>query len=140
MYGIITCGDCRNNRMIDLSSSSTACPYCGKKIDTKIAVIKFSDADQERVRAVFDSMSGFVSEKKERVNDADPLSTLAYTVDHCSDVGKRMDLISEGLTRILGTFTVGDVDGLVPGSGDKYVKSMLENCLIYETEPNRFKA
>lgn len=139
MYGIITCSGCKRNRIIDLSVSSTACPYCGKKVDTKIAAVLFSHADQNVVRDVFDASSGFTAEKKEERTDSDPLSTLAYRVDRCTDVETKMKIIADGLTEIFGSFTVKDVEGLVYKDGKKYVRAMLESCIIHETEYGRYR-
>ena len=139
MYGIITCSGCKRDRMISLSAASTICPYCGKKIDTKTAVVSFSDKDQNIVREVFDRSSGFVIEKKEKKEDKDPLSTLAYKIDHCPDIEVKMKIIANGLTEILGTFTIRDVEELIPKDGKKYVEAMLENCMIYETEYGHYK-
>jgi len=139
MYGIITCSDCKRNRIIDLSVSSTACPYCGNKIDTKIATVSFSNMDQNIVREVFDASSGFTVEKKDKKTDIDPLSTLAYRVDHCPDIETRMKIIADGLTDILGSFTVKDVEGLVYKDGKRYVRAMLEACMIHETEYGHYR-
>ncbi|MFA6803820.1 MAG: hypothetical protein WCR24_04930 [Candidatus Methanomethylophilaceae archaeon] len=139
MYGIITCSGCKRNRIIDLSVSSTACPYCGKKVDTKVAAVLFSDADQNIVRDALDALSGFTAEEKDERTDSDPLSTLAYRVDHCSDVETKMKMIADGLTEIFGSFTVKDVEDLVYKDGKRYVQAMLEACMIYETEYGRYR-
>lgn len=139
MYGIVTCSGCGKDRIINLSDGNTACPYCGRKADTKKLRVKFSDEDQNVVRDEFNYISGFVPEKKKIDETTDPLSTLAYKVEHTSDIGVKMALISEGLTDILGTFTVDDVDELVPGKGEQYVKAMLEACMIYETGYGKYR-
>lgn len=139
MYGIITCTGCRRKRIIDLSNDITKCPYCGAKAETKRMVVAFKDPDQDLVRAAFDSMTGFTFEKKEKGEDKDPLSTLAYKVEHTTDVNAKMELISEELTRIKGTFTVEDVEELVPGKGEQYVKAMLVSCMIYEVGYGKYK-
>lgn len=139
MYGIITCTGCRRKRIIDLSTDVSTCPYCGKKAETKKAVIVYKDSDQSLVRAALDSMSGYVPEEKEKGEDKDPLSTLAYKVEHKSDMMSKMELICEGLTEIKGTFTVEDVEEIVPGKGEQFVKAMLSSCMIYEVGYGRYK-
>jgi DNA-directed RNA polymerase subunit RPC12/RpoP len=140
MYGIITCSGCGKNRIIDLSDDVTACPYCNTKCETKNSVVLFSDFDQSTVRKMFESMTGFSGiEDKKDVGGIDPLSTLAYKVEHTPDIGEKMNLISTGLTDILGSFTVDDVDELVPGKGKQYVGAMLNACMIYETEYGRYR-
>lgn len=140
MFGIIICGGCLKKRIIDLSDDVTACPYCGTKAVTKTSRILFKDNDQSAVRSALDEMTGFVSPKKKMDESIDPLSSLAYKVEHASDIGEKMMLISEGLTRIKGTFTIDDVEELVPKKGEQYVKAMLDSCMIYEVGYGRYKA
>ena len=52
MFAIVTCPECRNDRMIDLSSGTTSCPFCGKRFDTDRLNVKFKHADQNVVRDV----------------------------------------------------------------------------------------
>ena len=77
MYAIIGCSGCGRKRIIDLGTDATTCPYCGKKALTKNAAVIYQNEDQELVRAAFDSVTGFVTPKKEKGEDKDPLSTLA---------------------------------------------------------------
>ena len=69
----------------------------------------------------------------------DPMSTLAYKVEHTSDINGKMELIAEGLTRIKGTFTLEDVEELVPGKGEQYLKLMLTTCTAYEVGYGKYK-
>lgn len=141
MYGIIGCSGCHRKRIIDLDTDVTKCPYCGEKMITKDAAIYYSNGDQNIVRAALESMSGFdMPERKRAKSETDPLSSLAYKVEHTSDVWAKIELIASGLTEIKGTFTVDDVDELVPGKGEQYVKAMLESCTIYEVGYGKYKA
>ena len=139
MFAIIGCSECRRKRIIDLSSDVTKCPYCGKTARTKDAAIYYQSFDQDEVRAAFDRLTGFVEPAKEKGEDRDPMSTLAYKVEHTSDVHQKMELIAEELTRIKGTFTVEDVEELVPGKGEQYVKLMLTTCTAYEVGYGKYK-
>ena len=139
MFAIIGCSGCGRKRIIDLDDDKTACPYCGKKVPTKNTAIIFKSDDQSEVRAAFDSVTGFVPPKKEKGEDKDPLSTLAYKVEHTSDINEKMLLIANELTRIKGTFTLEDVEELVPGKGEKYVKMMLTTCTAYEVGYGRYR-
>ena len=105
----------------------------------KNASIIFQSPDQNEVRDRFDRLTGFVKQEKEKGEDRDPLSTLAYKAEHTSDIDKKMVLIAEELTRIKGTFTVDDVEELVPGKGEQYVKRMLVTCTAYEVGYGRYK-
>ena len=139
MFAIIGCTGCGRKRIIDLSDEYTVCPYCGRKARTKDMAIVFRSHDQAEVRAAFDSVTGFVTPKKEKKDDRDPLSTLAYRVEHTSDINIKMELIATELTRIKGTFTLEDVEGLVPGKGEQYLKMMLTTCTAYEVGYGRYK-
>ena len=139
MFGIIGCSGCGRKRIIDLSTESTVCPYCGKKAVTDRMAVLFQSNDQNEVRRVFDSHTGFVMPEKVKGEDKDPMSTLAYKVEHTSDVNEKMTLIAEELTRIKGTFTVEDVEELVPGKGEQYLKLMLTTCTAYEVGYGKYK-
>lgn len=125
--------------MVDLEDSKTVCPHCGRSSNTKDRKILYQDEDQGMVRAVFSSMTGFVPEEKVRTHDSDPMSTLAFKVDHISDVGLKLNAICDGLTEIKGDFTVEDVEEVAPGKGEKYVKIMLDECMIYEVSLGKYR-
>lgn len=139
MFGIVTCIECKKKRIIDLSTDYTTCPYCNHRAPTKNIAVIFQSHDQNEVRAAFDSLTGFVMPEKKKTADSDPMSTLAYKVEHTSDVHQKMELIAEELTRIKGTFTVEDVEELVPGKGEQYVKLMLTTCTAYEVGYGKYK-
>ena len=139
MFAVIGCSECRRKRIIDLSTDVTKCPYCGNSAKTENLAVYFQSYDQNEVRAKFDMMTGFVEPAKEKGEDKDPMSTLAYKVEHTSDVNQKMELIAEELTRIKGTFTVEDVEELVPGKGEQYVKLMLTTCTAYEVGYGKYK-
>ena len=139
MFAIVGCSECRRKRIIDLSTDRTKCPYCGQSAKTENLAVYFQSHDQNEVRARFDRMTGFVEPEKEKGEDKDPMSTLAYKVEHTSDVNQKMELIAEELTRIKGTFTVEDVEELVPGKGEQYVKLMLTTCTAYEVGYGKYK-
>ena len=135
MFAIVTCPECRNNRMIDLSSGNTSCPYCGKRFDTDRLQIKFKHPDQNVVRDVL-----FGSKAVPTSKDSDnPMKGLAYKVSHAGDPGMKMSYIADGLSEIYGEFTVDMIDELVPGKGEKYAEAMLEACMIYEVGYGRFR-
>ena len=139
MFAVIGCPECRRKRIIDLSADVTKCPYCGTRSITKNAAVYFQSDDQSEARDALDRMTGFAAPEKERGEDKDPMSTLAYKVEHTSDVHQKMELIAEELTRIKGTFTVEDVDELVPGKGEQYVKLMLTTCTAYEVGYGKYR-
>ena len=139
MYGIIACSNCQRKRIIDLYDGATKCPYCGQKANTKDAAILYRNEDQDVVRNVLDASTGFVAEERHIDENIDPMSTLEYKVEHTSDTVEKMRLIAEGLTRIKGSFTEDDVEALVPGKGQRFVKAMLDECMIYEVRYGVYK-
>ena len=135
MFGIVSCPGCHKDRMIDLSSGTTSCPFCGKRYDTDRLQVKFKHPDQNVVR---DVMTG--SEDVPTSEDADnPMKGLAYQVSHTNDPGMKMVVIADGLDRIYGEFTVDMIDELVPGKGERFAEAMLESCMIYEIGYGQFR-
>lgn len=135
MFAIVTCPECRNDRMIDLSSGSTSCPFCGKRFDTDRLNIKFKHPDQNVVRDVL-----FGNKDVPTTDDSgNPMKGLSYKVSHASDPGMKMVYIADGLSEIYGEFTVDMIDELVPGKGEKFAEAMLDACMIYEVGYGRFR-
>ena len=138
MFAIITCS-CGKKRIIDLSDKVTKCPWCGKEKKTADAAIVYKSYDQKEVRERFDAITGFIPQEKKMDENIDPMSTLAYKVEHTSDINRKMELIAEELTRIKGTFTLEDVEELGPGKGEQYLKLMLTTCTAYEVGYGKYK-
>jgi len=125
MYAIVSCPGCHRRRIIDLRDETAACPYCSRRSNTKDLRILFKDADQSVVRNALASTDGTFEPRTERsIEEIDPMSSLEYKVENTSDLFEKMGVIAEGLTRIKGSFTVEDVDALVPGKGEKFVKAL----------------
>ena len=139
MFAIIGCSECGKKRIVDLSDKYSKCPYCGKKVRNDDMAVIYQSADQAEVRAAFDAVTGFIKPDKEEKDDKDPLSTLAYKVEHTTDINRKMELIATELTRIKGTFTLEDVEELVPGKGEQYLKMMLTTCTAYEVGYGKYK-
>ena len=139
MFAIIGCSECGKKRIVDLSDKYSKCPYCGKKVKNDDMAVIYQSADQAEVRAAFDAVTGFIKPDKEEKDDKDPLSTLAYKVEHTTDINRKMELIAAELTRIKGTFTLEDVEELVPGKGEQYLKMMLTTCTAYEVGYGKYK-
>lgn len=141
MFAIIACSGCLRKRIIDLYDDTTTCPYCGQKAITKKVAIIYQNEDQSIVRSALAASEGVFDIERRKVDgNIDPMSTLEYKVENTTDVYEKMQVIAEGLTRIKGSFTVEDVDALVPGKGEKYVKAMLTECMIHEIKYGLYKA
>ncbi|MCL1811483.1 MAG: hypothetical protein FWG41_04640 [Methanomassiliicoccaceae archaeon] len=141
-YAVVSCRKCKRDRMIDRSSSSSACPYCGTTAEHRGLAILFEHKDQNVVRGVLTQQHPFgAPEKKKRQGvDPDPLSTLVYRYENCTEPRKRIVLLSKGLTEICGTFTLEDVEKVDEKNAEKLLSTMLELCLVYEVEYGRYSA
>ena len=140
-YAIISCGNCKQRRIIDRSSVSSKCPRCGTQVEHKGLRVIFENNDQSTVREVLTRMSGtHVPEKKKPDVDKDPLSTLIYKYENCSGLEEKMALLSKGLTDIYGTFSVEDIKKVDEKNASKLLNAMLEQCYIHEVKYGRYCA
>ena len=140
MYAAVACRHCKKYRIIDRSSLSSKCPFCGENCEHSSLQILFEDRDQTVVRNAIASMTGFVPETKTRTSDADPFSTLVHKYEKCSEMDEKMRILSEGLTGILGTFTLEDIEAVDPKNAKQLLRAMLELCLIHEVRYGVYKA
>ena len=138
MYAIVLCNKCKNRRIIDRSSLSSNCPYCDKSEDHSSLKILFEDRDQRKVRDVLGEITFATEPSPKKTHDADPFSTLVHRYEKCTDTEGRMTILSDGLTKIFGTFTLEDVESVDPRYGKQMLKAMLENCLVHEVRPGRY--
>ncbi|MCL1978582.1 MAG: hypothetical protein FWG60_00250 [Methanomassiliicoccaceae archaeon] len=140
-YAVISCRKCRRQRVIDRSAASSVCPYCSTAAEHKGLAVKFEHRDQKVVRDALTRLHPVdAPEKKKREVDSDPLSTLVYRYENCTDPQKRMELISKGLTELCGTFTLEDVERIDEKNAEKLLSAMLELCFVYEVEYGRYRA
>jgi len=140
-YAIISCGKCKFRRMIDRSSASSKCPHCGTQVEHKGLRVIFENKDQSTVREALTRMSpSRLPETKKSSVDHDPLSTLIYKYENCTDLQKKMDLVSKGLTEICGTFSLEDIEKIDEKNAEKLLSAMLENCYVHEVKYGRYRA
>jgi len=141
MYAVAMCPNCRKDRIIQLETGSTACPYCGCRTKTKEIVIRYRNEDISIVRSVFAQATGFTApaEKKGeyKKTDPDPMSTLEYNYGKAKGVDKLICL-AEGLTDIKGTFTVDDVERFEPGKGEEIIRKMINALMVIENRPAEY--
>lgn len=142
MYGIVHCFSCSRPRIADLDSRDSACPWCGNRDPVKDMKVYFRSDDQSEVREVFGKMTGFdgPTERRRARTETDPYSSLVYRYEHCTSLEEKMDVLSEGLTELYGTFTLEDVEKLEPRNAEKILKAMLDRCIVYETKYGRYRA
>ena len=137
MFAIVSCPGCSKERVVDLSSSTSVCPYCGRKADNALLAVRFSHQDQGIVRDVLQGR-----EDVPLVRDGvppDPMEALRYAVSHISDPEQKMSATAEGLDRIKGEFTLDDIEHIIPGQGRRFAEAMLESCLIHEVSYGRYR-
>ena len=135
MYAAISCRSCSRYRIIDKTSASSKCPYCGADVKHRDLAILFEHIDQSIVRDAITQMT-FVPEVtvKKKGDDPDPISTLIYQYERCRDIDEKMGILSAGLTKIYGTFTLKDIESVDQKNAERMLKAMLELCLIHEVE------
>lgn len=147
MYGLSICSKCGRARVIDKSSKSSSCPYCGNTERTDRMVFFFECRDQERAREALGQAAGFEGPnlkdekaKKKRIEKADPYSTMIYKFEHASDLDEKMQILAKDLSKIKGTFTIEDLAEIVGEKhAEKYISAMMDRCYIAEVRPGQFK-
>ena len=143
-YGLAKCGSCGRPRIIDLSKKASVCPYCGTESRTDMISVFYRSESQEAVREALAQASGFVPpdalEKKRKIAEADPYSTMVHRYERCSDLNGKMEILAEGLTAIKGTFTMEDVREIAGDRAEKMVSAMLDRCIISEVRHGIYRA
>lgn len=142
-FAVTPC-NCGRLRVIDLSSETSGCPYCGRTVNHSVVKKLYVDEDQSTVRSALVQLTGFEMpeespEVKKRIEEADPFSTLVYRYEECPDVGLKMEILAEGLTELYGTFTLEDVKRVDDKDGEKILRGMITQCIVFEPEPGRYK-
>ncbi len=142
-YAVTPCL-CGRLRVIDLSSETSVCPFCGKSVKNANVRQLYADDDAQAVRDALAALTGYGApeedlEAKKRVKEADPLSTLVYRYEGCSDTEEKIDVLSRGLTEIFGTFTLDDIRKVDRKNADKILDAMIVQCVVFESEPGRYK-
>ncbi len=148
MYGIVICSMCGRARVIDLSSKSSSCPYCGNPEKTDKMVVVYKHRDQDNVRQALGQAAGFEmpdpkeeEAKKRRIEKADPYSTMIYKYEHATDLDEKMEILAKGLTKSKGTFTLEDIQEIVgEKNAEKYIAAMMDRCYIAEVRPGQYKS
>lgn len=148
MYGLAICSSCGRARVIDKSSKSSSCPYCGNTERTDKVVFVYECRTQEKAREALAQASGFEAPdpkdekaKKRKLERADPYSTMIYRYEHTSDLDEKMRILAKGLTKSKGTFTLEDVQEIVgEKNAERYIAAMMDRCYIAEVRPGQYKS
>lgn len=148
-YSLGLCGACRRPRIVDRAFEATTCPYCGCTERTGKLNFFFTSESQKEVREALamataaDELEPLLREKREqrrRIAEDDPESTLAYRYEHASDLEERMEILSDGLTRMKGEFTLDDVEEYAGAKAEKMLSAMLARGFCYEVGNGRYRA
>lgn len=143
MYSVAPCPGCNRLRIVDNNMLTSDCPYCGKNSEHRTLKKLYSDEDQTACRDAMSKLYGFVPDKKdnkERIEKADPHSTLVYRYERCKSIDEKIDVLSKGLTELYGTFTLQDLEGIDPKNAKKLLETMCDGCYVAEVRPGRYKA
>jgi len=148
MYGLTICGQCGRARVVDKSSKSSSCPYCGLSSRTDKISFFFECRDQETARQALGQAAGFEMPdpkeeraKKRKLEKTDPYSTMIYKYEHAADLDDKLVILSKGLTKSKGTFTLEDVAEIVGDkNAEKYVSAMMDRCYIAEVRPGQYRS
>lgn len=138
MFAVVVCPGCRKPRGIKLSSQKSTCPRCGRVIEVRKALIHFQSPDVREIKAFINAMSDFSPPVKEE-ECRDPWIAMQDRIKSERDPEERLFVIASGLSEILGTFTVEDVERVVPGKGEAYLRLMVDHVIVLETSPGRYQ-
>ena len=65
---------------------------------------------------------------------------MVYRYEHAADLDEKMEILSQGLTSIMGEFTLEDVEEVAGARAEKMLSAMLDRGFVYETRPGFYKA
>lgn len=146
-YGLVRCALCKRPRIVDLSTKESSCPGCQFVEVVSKMTVDYESRNQANVRTALvqaTSADGAIptrrelSAKKRKLERTDLHSTMVYQYEHASSPDEKMTILSDGLSKIKGEFTLEDVLEVDPKRGEKYLKAMLEQGYVYEVSPGRF--
>lgn len=148
VYGLSICSACGKARVVDKSSKSSSCPYCGNSEKTDKMAFFFECRDQETARRALGQAAGFEAPdpkeeraKKRKLEKADPYSTMIYKFEHTSDLEDKLVILAKGLTKSKGTFTLEDVAEIVGDkNAEKYISAMMDRCYVAEVRPGQYRS
>ncbi|MBR7153366.1 MAG: hypothetical protein IKD00_06470 [Candidatus Methanomethylophilaceae archaeon] len=128
---------------MDRSGRESDCPYCGYRCRNCELRFFFESDDQKEARAALHRGTGFEapddSEKRKRIREADPQSTLMHRYEQCTDMEERMTVLANGLTEIHGMFTMDHVREFAGSKAEKMVAAMLDQCIVREVRHGLYR-
>ena len=143
MFAVILCSGCGNPRMIDLASTASRCPRCGKSVEHSRAKIHLRSEDQGELRAAMWSLNStpeFIKDNKpKKTSSPDPILKLQRDVEKISDPEQRLALVAEALCANTGHFTKDDIRTVFPDTFEELLKGMLELGMVFEPRAGRYQ-
>jgi len=124
-----------------MNTKASKCPYCNNDDMHKDMEILFQHKDQGIARSVLNRNSGFTPTKdnKADLSKLDPISSLTFKYEHAKGMEGRMEVLSNGLSIIHGTFTSKDVEQIIGKDPAKIIEGMLKAGHIYESSPGKYR-
>lgn len=138
MFGVVICPGCQQPRAINLSAKRTLCPRCGKTVEVRKALIHFQSSDSQEVRQFIVKMNDTSNLTTEPAL-IDPYTVLLKDIRKEKDPVEKMRMMAVALCYDTGTFTLTDLEKLVPGKSEHYLQRMTEFALIVEKKPGVYQ-
>ncbi|MBM4237524.1 MAG: DUF1922 domain-containing protein [Euryarchaeota archaeon] len=149
MFGVIVCPRCNRARGVNLSTSKTHCPTCGKGIDIGKAKVYFeTDSESELAEAVRrmseQLSSGLDSVPPRKRRRLGFYAELGRNAEGIKGEEERIRFIAEKLTERSGEFSNEELRRVLKGMREEDMTDILERALssgiIYEPRPGRYRA
>lgn len=139
MFAVVICPGCHRPRGIKLSSQHSTCPRCGRNIEVRKARVNFQSPDAREIKAYINGMNDFIEPASESSEDVDPWTALREEITREKDPEERLNVMASGLTDLLGSFTVEDLELLAPGKGESLLMRMVEHAVVLEIAPGVYQ-
>lgn len=158
-YGVIICPKCHYPRGVKLTDSKSKCYHCGYTFTVeKLKTFYETDSESELAEAVGRLNAKLQGGLTEYLNFLDeyenvpigyealePPKRIASKLRHIKDPVKRLEQLAQELALELNEFSEADIIDVLTELGLKQVQSqraltsLLENNIIYEPRPGKFK-
>lgn len=147
-YGVIICPKCGKAKGVETRRKTTTC-HCGREIRLKRGMFKFmTDSPIEladtvgRVNAALHGAEPMPKEKKRKKKD--PYAAMVESTSVVKDPLERLHVIAVELTKSKTEFELDDLKRVLSLLGrddpERILARLLENGLVYESSPGKYKA
>lgn len=147
-YGVIICPKCGRARGIETRKKTTTC-QCGREIRLKRGMFRFmTDSPSEladtvaRVNAALHGVETMPKEKRRKRKDS--YAAMVEGTAAIKDPLERLHVIASELTKSKSQFELDDLKRVLSLMGrddpERMLARLLENGIIFEAAPGRYKA